>query len=187
MWPAFYYFWPAVRPAIFQLQKKETMKRIGLLSDTHSYVHPELPRLFEPCDEIWHAGDFGSFEVVRALQAIKPLRGVYGNIDGNDIRIGFPKYQRFMCENVDVLLTHIGGYPGNYSADVRQMLLINPPKLMVCGHSHILKVIFDKRFNMLTINPGAAGKNGFHKVITLIRFTIDNTDIKDLEVVEFER
>ena len=163
------------------------MKRIGLLSDTHGYVHPELPRIFEQCDEIWHAGDFGNFPVAESLQAIKPLRGVYGNIDGQDIRISFPKYLRFQCEQVDVLMTHIGGYPGHYSPDVRQMLLVNPPKLFVCGHSHILKVMYDKRFNMLTINPGAAGKNGFHKAITMIRFSIDGVDIKDLEVVEFER
>jgi putative phosphoesterase len=163
------------------------MKRIGLLSDTHGYVHPELPRIFAQCDEIWHAGDFGTIAVAEALQAIKPLRGVFGNIDGHDIRISFPKYQRFLCEGVDVLMTHIGGYPGHYSPDVRQMLMASPPKLFVCGHSHILKVMFDKRFNMLTINPGAAGKNGFHKAITMIRFTINGADIKDLEVVEFER
>lgn len=163
------------------------MKRIGLLSDTHGFVHPELPRIFEQCDEIWHAGDFGNFAVAEALQAIKPLRGVFGNIDGQDIRISYPKFLRFMCEEVDVLMTHIGGYPGHYSPDVRQMLLVKPPKLFVCGHSHILKVMYDKRFNMLTINPGAAGKSGFHKAITMIRFTIDGPDIKDLEVVEFQR
>ena len=163
------------------------MKRIGILSDTHGFVHPELPRIFEDCDEIWHAGDFGNFAVAEALQAIKPLRGVFGNIDGHDIRISYPKYQRFLCEEVDVLMTHIGGYPGHYSPDVRQMLQVKPPKLFVCGHSHILKVMFDKRFNMLTINPGAGGKSGFHKAITMIRFTINGADIKDLEVVEFPR
>ncbi|MBW6499576.1 MAG: metallophosphatase family protein [Bacteroidales bacterium] len=163
------------------------MKRIGILSDTHGFVHPELPRIFEACDEIWHAGDFGNFAVAEALQAIKPLKGVFGNIDGQEVRISFPKYQRFMCEEVDVLMTHIGGYPGHYSPDVRQMLIVKPPKLFVCGHSHILKVMFDKRFNMLTINPGAAGKSGFHKTITMIRFTIDGADIRELEVVEFQR
>ena len=163
------------------------MRRIGLLSDTHGYVHPELGRIFEACDEIWHAGDFGNLDTARALRAIKPLRGVYGNIDGQDIRMGFPKYQRFMCEEVDVLMTHIGGYPGNYPPDVRNMLQAKPPKLFIAGHSHILKVQYDQRHDMLHINPGAAGRNGFHQVITMVRFTINRADIKDLEVVEFPR
>lgn len=163
------------------------MTRIGLLSDTHGYVHLELERIFEACEEIWHAGDFGTFDTVRALRAIKPMRGVFGNIDGQDIRMSFPKYQRFMCEEVDVLMTHIGGYPGNYPSDVRNILQKNPPKLFVAGHSHILKIQYDKHHNMLYINPGAAGKNGFHKVITMVRFTIDKSDIKDLEIVEFAR
>ncbi len=163
------------------------MTRIGLLSDTHGYVHLELERIFEACEEIWHAGDFGTFDTVRALRAIKPMRGVFGNIDGQDIRMSFPKHQRFMCEEVDVLMTHIGGYPGNYPSDVRNILQKNPPKLFVAGHSHILKIQYDKHHNMLYINPGAAGKNGFHKVITMVRFTIDKSDIKDLEIVEFAR
>lgn len=163
------------------------MKRIGLLSDTHGFVHPDAERIFEPCNEIWHAGDIGNYETVRRLQAMKPLRGVFGNIDGQDIRMDFPKYLRFHCENVDVLITHIGGYPGNYSPDVKTILTSSPPRLLIAGHSHILKVQFDKHFNMLYINPGAAGRNGFHKAITMLRFTIDNHDIKDLEVIEFKR
>jgi putative phosphoesterase len=163
------------------------MKRIGLLSDTHGFVHPELPRIFEQCDEIWHAGDFGNHQVAEALSQIKPLRGVYGNIDGQDLRITYPKTLRFHCEEVDVLMTHIGGYPGHYSPEARPVLQVHPPKLFVCGHSHILKVMYDKRFDMLTINPGAAGKSGFHKAITVIRFSIDGKDIKDMEVVEFQK
>ncbi len=163
------------------------MKRIGLLSDTHGYLHPEMERIFKECDEIWHAGDFGNYDVVAGLQAMKPLTGVFGNIDGQDIRLSFPKYQRFWCEEVDVLMTHIGGYPGNYAPEVRNILQTKPPKLFISGHSHILKVQYDQRFKFLHINPGAAGKNGFHKVITMIRFTINSALIKDLEVVEFPR
>ncbi len=163
------------------------MKKIGLLSDTHGYVHPELAHYFEHCNEIWHAGDFGNLAVATTLQAIKPLRGVFGNIDGNEIRFLFSKYMRFNCEGVDVLMTHIGGYPGRYSPEVRQMLMANPPKLFVCGHSHILKVMYDQRFGMLTLNPGAAGKTGFQHKITFCRFTIDQTNICDLEVIELQK
>ena len=163
------------------------MKRIGLLSDTHGFIHPRLGQIFGECDEIWHAGDFGNIGTVEKLQAIKPLRGVFGNIDGHDIRIVFPKYLRFFCEEVDVLMTHIGGYPDNYAPDVRSMLATKPPRLFISGHSHILKVQFDKRFNLLHINPGAAGRNGLHKVITMVRFTIDGHDIRDLEIVENDR
>ncbi len=163
------------------------MQRIGLLSDTHAFLHPDLERIFENCDQIWHAGDFGNYELARALHGMKPLTGVFGNIDGQDIRMSFPKYQRFFCEEVDVLMTHIGGYPGNYAPDVREMLKIKPPKLFISGHSHILKVQYDQRYKLLHINPGAAGRNGFHKLITMVRFTITGPDIKDMEVVEFDR
>jgi len=162
------------------------MKRIGILSDTHGYFHPELERIFKDCDEIWHCGDFGTFAVAERLKAIAPLRGVYGNIDGQDVRQEFGQFNRFWCEEVDVLITHIGGYPGNYDPRVKELLFSNPPRLFVCGHSHILRVMFDKRFNILHVNPGAAGKSGFHKAITLIRLTIDGKEVKDLEVVEFE-
>lgn len=163
------------------------MKKIGILSDTHGYVHPELGRIFENCHEIWHCGDFGSYEVAEKLKAMAPLRGVYGNIDGQEIRQEFGQFSRFWCEEVDVLITHIGGYPSNYDSRAREIIKVNPPTLFVCGHSHILKVMFDKRFNLLHINPGAAGKSGFHKVITMIRLTIDGKKIKDLELVEFEK
>ena len=162
------------------------MKRIGLISDTHSYLHPNLEKLFAQCDEIWHAGDVGNYEVIEQLEKMKPLKGVYGNIDGQDIRTRFPKNLRFNCEGVDVWITHIGGYPNRYNQDIREEIRRNPPKLFICGHSHILKVMFDEKLKLLHINPGAAGQQGFHKVKTIVRFTLDNNEIKDLEVVEFD-
>lgn len=163
------------------------MKRIGLLSDTHTHIHPEIPRIFESCDEIWHAGDFGSMEAVRKLQAIKHLRGVHGNIDDMEVRMQFPEMLRFQCEGVDVLMTHIGGYPGRYESKVLNILKINPPGLFISGHSHILKVMHDAHYKLLHINPGAAGRQGLHKTITMVRFVIEKSNIKDLEVVEFDK
>ena len=163
------------------------MRKIGLLSDTHGYIHPELHRIFKDCDEIWHAGDFGNMQTVSALRTIGPLRGVSGNIDGTEIRMEFPESLRFFCEDVDVLITHIGGYPGNYSPSVRKIMQTRPPHLFISGHSHILKVMHDKKHNCLHMNPGAAGRSGFHKVITMLRFSIDGKNIKGLEVVEFSR
>ncbi len=163
------------------------MKRIGILSDTHTYVHPEMERIFSACDEIWHAGDFGNMETVAALQAMKPLRGVYGNVDSQEIRAVFPRVARFFCEEVDVLITHIGGYPGRYESGILEIMKVKPPDLFISGHSHILKVMPDKRFNLLHINPGAAGKQGLHHKITFVRFVIDGKTIQDLEVVEFNK
>ncbi len=163
------------------------MRKIGLLSDTHGYFHPEIPRIFKDCDEIWHAGDFGSEEVAAQLREAKPLRGVYGNIDAQDIRLQYPEFLRFQCKGVDVLMTHIGGYPGKYPSHILDIFRVKPPDLFICGHSHILKVMSDKRFKLLHINPGAAGLSGFHKVITMLRFSITGPEIKDLEVVEFEK
>ncbi len=163
------------------------MRRIGLLTDTHGWIHPETPRIFSHCDEIWHAGDFGSFDVIAKLRAIKPLRGVYGNIDDAAIRAEFPEILRFACEGVDVLMTHIGGYPGNYSPVIKKAFAATPPQLFISGHSHILKIIFDKKYHCLHLNPGAAGRHGFHKMISMLRFVIDGTEIKDLEIVEFDR
>ena len=160
------------------------MKRICLLSDTHNFLDPKMFKYFSECDEIWHAGDIGTISVCESLEKVKPLIAVYGNIDGNDIRRVYPKHQRFKCEDVDVWMTHIGGYPEKYSKDVKEEFLQNPPKLFICGHSHILKIMFDKKFNMLFINPGAIGNYGFHKVKTMVRFTIDKENIKDLEVIE---
>ncbi len=160
------------------------MQRIALLSDTHNYLDPKIFKYFESCDQIWHAGDIGTSAITDKLSKIKPVKAVYGNIDGQDIRKIYPKQQRFMCENVDVFMTHIGGYPNHYSPDVLSEIKRNPPKLFVSGHSHILKVMFDEKYKLLHINPGSAGIHGFHKVITLVRFSIDIGQIKDLEVIE---
>ena len=163
------------------------MKRIGLLSDTHGYIHPRLFTFFENVDEIWHAGDFGNLETADKLAAFKPLIGVYGNIDGHDVRAVCPQHQRFMCEEVDVWMTHIGGYPGKYERHVMPEIFRNPPNLFISGHSHILKVIYDKKLDFLHMNPGAAGLKGFHKVCTALRFVVDGKDMRDLEVWEMEK
>jgi putative phosphoesterase len=160
------------------------MMRIGLISDTHGYLDPKVEKYFKECDEIWHLGDVGNIDVIKQLTKIKPVRGVYGNIDGQEIRSIFPKELKFTCEEVKVWLVHIGGYPNRYSKDVKERIKFNSPDLFISGHSHILKVIYDKKLKLLHINPGAAGKSGFHKVKTLVRFTIDKKDIKDLEVIE---
>jgi uncharacterized protein len=158
--------------------------RIALLSDTHNYLDPKIFKYFETCDEIWHAGDIGTISICEQLAAVKPFKAVYGNIDGNDIRVQYPKDLRFNCEGLDVWMTHIGGYPDHYSPLVKPEIFNHPPGLFICGHSHILKVIFDKKLNLLHINPGAAGNHGFHKVKTLVRFSIEQGNIKDLEIVE---
>lgn len=158
--------------------------KIGVLSDTHGYWDERYAEHFKACDEIWHAGDIGSEEVIAKLSAIKPVRAVYGNIDGQAIRVQYPQTACFMAEDVKVLLTHIGGYPGRYAPEIRQELYAQRPNLFVCGHSHILKVMFDETLNCLHINPGAAGISGFHQVRTLIRFEITGKRIHDLEVIE---
>lgn len=161
------------------------MKKIGLLSDTHNWWDAKYEKYFADCDEIWHAGDIGSIELAVRFESLgKPFRAVYGNIDDTKVRSAFPEFLRFSLESVDVLMTHIGGYPGKYDARVRPILNTNPPKLFITGHSHILKVMFDKKLNCLHINPGAAGKYGFHSVRTLIRFVLDSGNISDLEVIE---
>ena len=163
------------------------MKRIGLLSDTHSYLHPKVFEHFNECDEIWHAGDIGNISIIDELSKFKKTRAVYGNIDGKEIRMVCPKNQRFMCEEIDVWITHIGGYPNRYSKDVAELIKSNPPNLFISGHSHILKVMFDKKLNLLHMNPGAAGKYGVHKVITMLRFIIVGKEVKDLEVIELTK
>lgn len=163
------------------------MIRIALISDTHGFVHERVLNFIKDCDEIWHAGDIGNFKVIEDLQNIAPVKAVYGNIDSHELRLTFPKYNRFMCEGVDVLITHIGGYPGRYESEARLKIVQNPPDIFICGHSHILKVINDKKYNLLHINPGAAGKYGFHVFITAIRFVIDGKNIKDLEILEISR
>jgi len=163
------------------------MTHIGILSDTHGMLDERIFEHFKNCDEIWHAGDIGSLDVVNKLQSFKPLRAVWGNIDSYEIRHLFPQHNRFMCEGVKVWLTHIGGYPGKYDALVRSAIFQHPPKLFVCGHSHILKVQPDKMLDLLHINPGAAGKYGFHQVQTLIRLEIDGETIANLEVIELDK
>lgn len=162
------------------------MKKIGLLSDTHSFLDEKVMQYFDACDEIWHAGDFGSMAVLEQLRNFKPLRGVYGNIDGAAIRAEMPLDLRFECAGLPVFMTHIGGYPGRYEPRVRDILRAEPPVggLFISGHSHILKVIPDKPLHFLHINPGACGNEGWHKVKTLVRFTIDSGHISDLQVIE---
>lgn len=159
------------------------MKKIGLLSDTHGYLDEAVFKYFADCDEIWHAGDFGP-DVAGPLAAFKPLHGVYGNIDDKTIRSEFPEHLRFKCEDVDVWMTHIGGYPGRYSSFVKPEIYTKPPMLFITGHSHILKVMYDEKIKCLHINPGAAGKHGWHKVRTLIRFCISAEKIHTLEAIE---
>lgn len=163
------------------------MKRIGLLSDTHAWWDDRYLTHFEPCDEIWHAGDIGSLEVAQRLQDFRPLRAVHGNADGADLRRLFPERLRWTCEGADVLMTHIGGYPGKYAPAVRPLLLARPPQLFIAGHSHILKVMHDPQLRLLHINPGAAGLQGWHRVRTLVRFTVDEGSFRDLEVIEMQR
>lgn len=160
------------------------MRKIGLLSDTHSHLPQRIFHHFQQCDEIWHAGDVGNVEIIEELQAFKPIKGVYGNIDGTEVRKIFPLNNRFFCEQVDVWITHIGGYPGRYDKRVFAEINAHPPQLFISGHSHILKVQFDKKRNLLHINPGAAGRSGFHKVQTIVRFEIEGKVIQNLEVIE---
>lgn len=160
------------------------MKKIGLLSDTHGHWDEKYITYFKECDEVWHAGDIGSPEVAQKFENFKPFRAVFGNIDGQELRLRYPEVNRFTLEDVDVLITHIGGYPGRYDSKIRSTLYANPPKLFIAGHSHILKVMFDKKLQCLHMNPGAAGKYGFHKVRTLLRFVLEAGNIRDLEVIE---
>jgi putative phosphoesterase len=163
------------------------MKKILLLSDTHSYIDDTILKHVKNADEVWHAGDIGDLKVTDQIKKLKPLRAVWGNIDGDKARVEFPEHNRFTIEGVDVWITHIGGYPGRYNIRVRDAIKANPPKLFICGHSHILKVMSDKKLGLLHINPGAIGIHGFHKVRTMLRFTIDNGKINNLEVIQYDR
>jgi putative phosphoesterase len=163
------------------------MTKIGLLSDTHNYLDSRVLEHFADCDEIWHAGDFGTLALAEQLAAFKPLRGVYGNIDGHDVRYAYKETARFMCEEVEVFMTHIGGYPGKYTPIVKQAYREKPFQLFISGHSHILKVMYDDAWKYLHINPGAAGKQGWQKVSTLVKFTIHEKEIRDLVVVELAK
>lgn len=160
------------------------MKKILLLSDTHSHIDDRILNYVHLADEVWHAGDIGDLKVTDTLKKLKPLRAVYGNIDDHEARLEFPLNNRFMCEGMDVWITHIGGYPGKYNIAIREELKENPPQLFICGHSHILKVQFDKALNCLHMNPGAAGIYGFHQIRTMLRFEIDKGKIQQLEVIE---
>ena len=162
--------------------------KIGVISDTHGVFSDEFKRFLDPVDEIWHAGDFGGgIDFVHSISAFKPLVGVYGNCDAQEIRFECPLTQLFNCEGLKVLMTHIGGYPGNYDARIRGQIYANPPQLFIAGHSHILKVKFDKTLNLLHINPGAAGLQGWHKERTLIRLTIEGNKMTDCEVITFNK
>ncbi len=160
------------------------MKRILLLSDTHSHIDDKILKYVHQADEVWHAGDIGDLIVTDTIKKSKPLRAVYGNIDNDKARMEFPLHNRFLCEGVDVWITHIGGYPGKYNQIIRAEIQSNPPKLFICGHSHILKVQFDKKLNLLHMNPGACGISGFHQVRTMLRFEIDDSKIQNLEIIE---
>jgi len=160
------------------------MTKILLLSDTHSYIDDRILDYAKQADEIWHCGDFGSFEIIEQLEKIKPLRGVYGNIDGAKIRSEFPEVNRFMCEKVEVMMIHIGGYPVKYSPLAKKEISENSPKLFISGHSHILKVMYDEKNKLLHLNPGACGKQGWHTMRTMLQFVIDGEEIKDLAVIE---
>ncbi|MDP2089058.1 MAG: metallophosphoesterase family protein [Flavobacteriaceae bacterium] len=162
------------------------MKKILLLSDTHGFIDEQILKFVKLADEVWHAGDIGNIAVADEILKYKPLKAVYGNIDDTILRAEFPLDNRFMCEDLSVWITHIGGYPNHYDARIRQEIKENPPMLFISGHSHILKVMSDKKLNLLHMNPGAAGKSGFHTVRTMLRFSISGKDIKDLEIIELE-
>lgn len=160
------------------------MIKIGLISDTHNFLDPQVFDYFEGCDEIWHAGDFGTIKIAQQLEKIAPVLGVYGNIDGKDIRDEYPLHQRFTRQGIDFWMTHIGGIPGRYCIPIREEMESNPPDVFICGHSHILKVARDQNLNkMLFINPGAAGKQGFQEMRTVLRFEIDEGKIHNVEVI----
>ena len=163
------------------------MKKILLLSDTHSYIDDKMMDYVSQADEVWHAGDIGDLKVTDTIKKVRPLRAVYGNIDDAKARLEFPLHNRFMCEKVNVWITHIGGFPGRYDSRIKEEMYQNPPKLFITGHSHILKVMNDKKLGLLHMNPGAIGKHGFQRVRTMLRFEIENEKIQNLEVIEFKR
>jgi len=163
------------------------MKRIGLLSDTHGHIDPRVFEFFKDTEEIWHAGDIGNAAALEELRAFRPVRAVYGNIDGQDVRHLCPHEQLFLCGQMKVYMVHIGGYPGRYTPNALEKIKKEKPGLFISGHSHILKVIWDKKHELLHLNPGAAGKSGLHKVVTMMRFSIDGVNIKELEIFEAPR
>ena len=160
------------------------MQKILLISDTHSYLDPKLFKYLETIDEVWHAGDIGDISVCQEIEKLKPLKAVYGNIDGQDARKLYPENAIFMCEQVKVFITHIGGYPNRYNLEAKKIIEQEKPNLFICGHSHILKIMYDKKYNLLHLNPGACGVQGFHQVKTVLRFAIEGTEIKNMEIIE---
>lgn len=163
------------------------MKKILLLSDTHSYIDDQILKFVKQADEVWHAGDIGKLEVTDAIKKLKPLRAVYGNIDDKDARAEFPLDAKFSLEQVQVWMTHIGGYPNKYNQRIREEINEKPPKIFIAGHSHILKVVSDKKLNLLHLNPGAAGNHGFHKIRTMLRFELNKGKIENMEVIELAK
>ncbi len=160
------------------------MQKILLISDTHNYVDSKLAKYIDTVDEVWHAGDVGTISVCDEIAKLKPLKAVFGNIDGQDVRSSYPENNIFMCEKVKVFITHIGGYPNRYNLEAKKIIEQERPNLFICGHSHILKVMFDKKYNLLHLNPGACGVQGFHQIKTILRFAIDGTEIKNMEIIE---
>ena len=160
------------------------MKKILLLSDTHSFIDNQILKFVKQADEVWHAGDIGDLSVTDTIKKLKPLRAVFGNIDGTEARSEFPLDAKFSVEDLSVWITHIGGYPNKYYQRIKEEIKINPPKIFISGHSHILKVQFDKKLNLLHLNPGACGNHGFHKIRTMLRFNLEKGEIKDLEIIE---
>lgn len=163
------------------------MKKILLLSDTHGFIDSQILKFVKQADEVWHAGDIGDVKVSDAIKNLKTLRGVYGNIDNKNLRIEFPLDNKFKIDDVNIWITHIGGYPNRYNARIKEEIQKNPPDVFISGHSHILKVIFDKKLNLLHLNPGAAGKQGLHQVRTMLRFEINNKKVENLEIIELEK
>ena len=163
------------------------MKKILLLSDTHGHVDDHIMKYVKESDEVWHAGDIGTTQVTDTISNQKPLRAVFGNIDNHELRLSFPDELLFKCEDMNIYMTHIGGRPGRYSKGISEKIKSLKPKIFICGHSHILKIQFDKVNQLLFINPGAIGKHGFHKVRTMLRFVIDKSDIKNMQVIEVKR
>lgn len=163
------------------------MKKILLLSDTHGHVDDHMMKYVKESDEVWHAGDIGTTQVTDTISSQKPLRAVFGNIDNHELRLSFPEELLFECEDISIYMTHIGGIPGRYAKGISKKIKSIKPKIFICGHSHILKIQYDKVNQLLFINPGAIGKHGFHKVRTMVRFEIDKSDIKNMEVIEVKR
>jgi len=163
------------------------MTKIGLISDTHGYYDDNIKDFFSDCDEIWHAGDIGTCEIIQKLSKIAKVRAVYGNIDGTDIRHTYKQHAKFKCEDMNVWITHIGGYPGRYDAKVKPEIFTNTPDIFISGHSHILKVIYDKKINCLHLNPGAYGKSGIHNVRTALKFDINKKEVINMQIFEAKR